>query len=173
MEFNRLGKGLALVPGAEYRCAVRFARTLVALSAILACAACGEDARNLREWTAADHQQPQQPDPSRTPGGQVPQQEAAAVEASPEQIQRAAASLFEASCARCHGAAGAGDGAAAPVADMPDMTSEAWHAANTDADIARAIRMGQGLMPAFGGQLNERGIEALVGHIRRMRPTSD
>jgi len=52
---------------------------------------------------------------------------------------------------------------------MPDFTAAAYQDAKTDADLSRAIRMGAGLMPAFGDQLNERGIAALVGHIRRLR----
>ncbi|MGE0788981.1 MAG: cytochrome c [Sandaracinaceae bacterium] len=123
--------------------------------------ACDEGPRNVREWTAEDHLQEAQADPSRVPAGQ-------AVEASPEEIRAAAASLFAASCARCHGANGAGDGPDAPVAEMPSFASAEWQAARSDTDLARAIRMGQGLMPAFGSQLNDRGITALVQHVRRL-----
>ena len=85
-------------------------------------------------------------------------------------LARAAAALYDVRCASCHGETGDGTGPEAPIPAMPDFRDEAFHGERTDADLARAIRMGQGLMPAFGGQLNERGIEALVGHIRSLRP---
>lgn len=146
---------------------MRFVRTLIALAAILSCPACDDDApRNLREWTADDHLHPQQADPSRTP----PDPQGQAVEASPQQIAAAAEQLFQVTCGPCHGAQGAGDGAQAPIPEMPNFTTAQWQESKADADIARAIRMGQGLMPAYGGQLNDRGIAALVGHVRRLGP---
>lgn len=149
---------------------MRFVRALVAFWVIAVCAGCEEEPHNLREWTAEDHLQPPQPDPSRAPaGGQGGGQPVQATEA---QIAAAAASLFEASCASCHGVSGSGDGPQAPVAEMPNLATAEWHAANTDADIARAIRMGQGAMPAFGNQLNERGIAALVAHVRTLNPAA-
>jgi len=116
-----------------------------------------------REWEASDHvAPPTTPSEGQSAGGD-------AEPPSPEVIERAVAALFLQRCASCHGASGAGDGAAAPVSDMPDFTAAAYQDAKTDADLSRAIRMGAGLMPAFGDQLNERGIAALVGHIRRLR----
>lgn len=145
---------------------MRFVRTPIALAVIMLCSACGDDAPgNLREWTADDHLHPQQADPSRVPPDQ-PQ----SAQASPQQIAQAAQQLFQVSCGGCHGAGGAGDGDAAPVQDMPNFTSAEWQESKGDADIARAIRMGQGLMPAYGSQLNDRGIAALVAHIRRLGP---
>jgi len=151
---------------------VRFVRTLFPVVVVAVLAGCGEDEpRTLREWTPADHQQPQQPQEGRAapPGGAAPGG-GEPVQASEEQVRQAAAQLFQATCSGCHGARGAGDGASAPVAAMPNMTTTEWQASKADADIARAIRMGQGLMPAYGNQLNERGIAALVAHIRRLGP---
>ncbi len=149
---------------------MRFVWTLVFAATMLSGAACGDDRpRNVREWTAEDHLQPTQPDPARQ-GQSTGTPNEGAPEATPDQIREAAAGLFRATCGGCHGAGGAGDGAEAPVPNMPDFTSGAWQAAASDADIARAIRMGQGLMPAYGSQLNERGIAALVAHIRRLGP---
>lgn len=143
----------------------RFLSALLALATTsLVLTACDDDAPRgeVREWRASDHQQPASPEPERMapePGQEPP----------PEMVARAAASLFEIRCASCHGATGQGDGPEAPTPAMPDLTSAAYHEGKTDADIARAIRMGQGLMPAFGGQLNDRGITALVGHVRSLR----
>lgn len=114
-----------------------------------------------REWRASDHQQPTVPDPEATP----PEAEAP----TEEVIARAAAALYGARCATCHGVEGRGDGAEAPIAEMPNFTSAEYQDGRSDADLVRAIRMGSGLMPAFGQQLNERGIGALVTHIRSLR----
>jgi len=120
---------------------------------------------DLVDWQASDHAQPRAPDSSRQAApaaGEAPEPTAA-------QIEQAAAGLFLQRCASCHGAQGRGDGPQAPTQDMPDLTAAAYQEDRSDADIARAIRMGNGLMPAFGSELNERGIAALVGHVRRLR----
>ncbi|MFK7988461.1 MAG: cytochrome c [Sandaracinaceae bacterium] len=129
--------------------------------ACLTLSACGDEPRNLREWTPADHAQPSQPDPARTPS----------TDESPEMtIARAAATLFNRSCASCHGTDGRGGGPGAPPgAQMPDLTVPAWHDGNTDADITAVISNGRNMMPAFGEQLNDRGIAALVQHVRTLR----
>lgn len=137
----------------------RFAPIALSL-ACLTLGACGEEPRNLREWTPEDHVQPSQPDPARTPS----------TDESPEMtIARAAATLFARSCASCHGTDGRGGSAAPPGAQMPDLSAPEWHDGNTDADITAVISNGRGMMPAFGQQLNERGIAALVQHVRTLR----
>ncbi len=118
----------------------------------------------MREWRASDHVAPATSNPGQ---GANATNEAP----SPEMIEQAIAALYQQRCASCHGATGAGDGADAPIAEMPDFTAATYQDSKTDADLARAIRMGSGLMPAFGDQLNERGITALVGHVRRLRAT--
>ncbi|MCA9605499.1 MAG: c-type cytochrome [Myxococcales bacterium] len=144
----------------------RFLSALLALATTtLALTACDGDAPrgdDVREWLPSDHQPP--------PGGAQASAEPPPPdqEPSPEMVARAAAALFDVRCSSCHGSGGQGDGPEAPSA-MPDFTTPTYQAGTTDADIARAIRMGQGLMPAFGGQLNERGISALVGHVRSLR----
>lgn len=140
--------------------------TLLALASLALASGCdGQPPRgDVREWRPSDHQQPAEPDPARTPAEP-------GAEPTPEMVARAAAALFDARCASCHGTSGRGDGPEAPTATMPDLTRPEYHEARSDADVARAIRMGQGLMPAFGGQLNERGIGALVGHVRSLRAT--
>ncbi len=135
--------------------------------------ACEEDERRgpVREWRASDHAQPATPDPARVAADApvAPTAIAPPDEPSPEMVARAAAALFESRCASCHGVTGRGDGPEAPSASMPDLSNGAFQDGRTDADFARAIRMGQGLMPQYGGTLNERGITALVGHVRTLR----
>lgn len=144
----------------------RFLSALLALATTtLVLTACDDEAPrgDVREWRPSDHQQPA--------GGADPSTDQAAPDSEPppEMVARAAAALYDVRCASCHGSGGQGNGPEAPTPDMPDFTTAAYHDAKTDADIARAIRMGSGLMPAFGGQLNERGISALVGHVRSLR----
>jgi mono/diheme cytochrome c family protein len=144
---------------------VRPGRTLIAfgliVGALSSAAGCQEArSRELTEWTPADHPQPAVPDPTREP---------AVEDASPETISRAAAALWVSSCAGCHGVEGHGDGPELPGGAHPrDLATAEFQGSVTDPDIARAIRMGRGMMPAFGSQLNERGIAALVGHVRTL-----
>ena len=128
--------------------------TLLALTLVsMAFAGCGDDEPTAprREWRPSDHTHVSAPPPADS----SPQP--ASAPPTEAMIARAAATLFGSRCVSCHGASGAGDGAAAPTASMPDLRTDAYQEGHTDADIARAIRMGQGLMPAFGGQLNDTG----------------
>jgi len=52
---------------------------------------------------------------------------------------------------------------------VPDFTLATWQASRTDVQLSQTIHDGRGMMPAFGKQLNENGIAALVGHIRGFR----
>jgi len=65
-------------------------------------------------------------------------------------------------CAGCHGADGKG-----VVKDAPDFTSAAWQAKESDADVVEGIKKGKlPKMPAYGEQLSDEEIKALVAHIR-------
>jgi mono/diheme cytochrome c family protein len=138
-----------------------FRPVVLALAALLLVGGCVEQASDRREWRPDDHQQPQQADPERPAGSDEPP--------SPEVVARAASALFRTRCAGCHGADGRGGGPEAPSgADIPDLTTAEYQEGHSDAEIARAIRMGRGMMPAFGSQINQRGIAALVGHVRTL-----
>lgn len=128
---------------------------------LLALAAC--DSRGeLREWQPSDHQPP----PAVAPEGQA----SAGEEGDPE--ARAAAALWSMRCASCHGASGRGDGTARPPgATLPDMTQPSYAQARSDAELQAIIKDGRGLMPAFGTQLSELGIAAVVKHIRSLSHT--
>lgn len=135
-----------------------------ALALVVLLAACGEpESRDLREWTAADHQPPEGETGDR---GGAPDEDVdpAVAEA------RAATSLFGAMCAQCHGPEGRGDGPGRPpVAQVPDFTSAEWQASRSDAQLATGISEGRGgFMPAFGDRLSPEGVAALVRHVRRL-----
>lgn len=140
---------------------------LLSLIALGACDKRGE----LREWQPSDHQPP----PAVAPEGQgeSPEQGGQGGEGGEAAATaRAATALFNARCASCHGSAGQGDGAERPPGTaMPDFTSSAYQQKRTDAEIHGVIKMGRGMMPAFGEDLTEVGIAALVQHIRSLAPT--
>jgi mono/diheme cytochrome c family protein len=125
---------------------------------LLGLAAC-DTRRELREWQPSDHQPP----PVVAPEGQASANE----EGDPE--QRAAAALWDMRCATCHGAKGLGDGAGRPPgAALPDFTQPAYQASRSDAELHTTIKNGRGLMPQFGSQLSDLGIDALVKHVRSL-----
>lgn len=127
-----------------------FSIVAVVCAALLA-GGCGR-ARELREWTPEDHQPP--------PGG-ASDRAPVAEDADPE------ATLFGSRCASCHGAAGRGDGMAAP-GPVPDFTDPELQSGRTDEALARVIVEGRGLMPAFGDELTEAGVAAMVRYVRRL-----
>lgn len=124
--------------------------------ALLSLTACGSR-RELREWQPSDHQPP----PAVAPEGQA---------SAPEQgdpAAQAAAALWGMRCASCHGASGRGDGAGKPPGvALPDMSNPAYRSARSDAELVAIIKAGRGLMPAFGEQISDVGIDALVKHLR-------
>jgi len=130
----------------------------VSLAAVVSLAAC-QGRRELREWQPTDHQPP----PAVAPEGQGEAAEEGDANA------RAAAALWGMRCATCHGANGRGDGSGKPPgAAMPDMTSAAYQRSRSDADLHAVIKGGRGLMPAFGDQLSDLGIDELVKHVRTL-----
>ncbi len=140
-----------------------------AIAAALSLAGCERDDRVIREWRPDDHAEPGGGEPS----GQAAPEEAdgpggEAVARTPEEQEaRAVSALFGVSCASCHGPLGEGDGPSRPPgAQMPSFADASWQSARTDAQIAEVIAAGRGLMPAFGTQVNPRGIAALVRHVR-------
>ena len=51
---------------------------------------------------------------------------------------------------------------------MPRFADASWQASRTDEAIAQVIVAGRGAMPAFGQQVNPRGVAALVRHLRAL-----
>jgi len=50
-----------------------------------------------------------------------------------------------------------------------DLTTAAWQASRTDAEITASIVQGRGRMPAFGSQLRPEAVTMLVRLIRSWR----
>ena len=53
------------------------------------------------------------------------------------------------------------------------MTTEKWHAANTDKAIADAINEGKGIMPGFKDTLKPAQVTALVKHVRTLKVSGE
>jgi mono/diheme cytochrome c family protein len=82
--------------------------------------------------------------------------------------------VFAQYCASCHGDKGAADSPAA-LAMNPrprNLTDKAWQASVDDEHIYKVIKSGGGAvglsatMPAWGGQLNEAQLRAMVAQVR-------
>lgn len=136
---------------------------LVFLPLVLGWVGC-EEPREVPTWGPDDHQ---------LPSAEVDSSESAPPEAgeppTADAVARAAAALYRASCAGCHGVDGRGGGPTLPAGIMaPDLT-HAEVQERSDEELARVVRGGRGVMPGFGEQLNERGIAALVEHVRTLR----
>jgi mono/diheme cytochrome c family protein len=84
--------------------------------------------------------------------------------------------LYAKHCAVCHGAAGKGDGPGANVVRllMPDLSNTAAMAKATDAYLFDMIKKGSSqfgrsnAMPAWGMQLTDEEIRALVAYLRTL-----
>jgi mono/diheme cytochrome c family protein len=135
-----------------------FAKVVLGLS--LGCTlACGKGSSELREWRPEDHQPP----PAVLPEGQGEAEE------SGDPTTRAAAALFSMRCASCHGERGRGDGSGRPPgAQLPDFGARAFQEARSDRELHDAIAKGRGMMPAFGAEITEPGIDALIVYVRAM-----
>ncbi|MBK9166553.1 MAG: PQQ-dependent dehydrogenase, methanol/ethanol family [Bryobacterales bacterium] len=90
--------------------------------------------------------------------------------ALPALAQNAGQVAYSENCAICHGAAGEGGSG-------PDLTSAAWQASMTDADLEAVIERGRPgtAMPGFAGRVNPK---ELISHLRALgrtaiRPTTD
>jgi len=161
------------VGAAPYDCIGRAAW----LSALVVLAsACGREERPVREWRASDHAEPGPVEPGgqAPPEGDAPGAAGGGTSADPGESPeardaRAVAELYGVICASCHGPRGDGDGPArAPGMAMPRFSDPAWQASRTDEAIAQVIVEGRGAMPAFGQQVNPRGVAALVRYLRAL-----
>lgn len=132
---------------------------------LLACLGACDSRPALREWQPSDHQPP----PTVAPEGQGTGSTGAEDDIDPN--ARAALALWGQKCASCHGDSGRGDGTSRPPgARPPDLTVKS---ARTDAELHAIIKGGRGMMPAFGDQLTDLGITALVQHVRGLAGKQD
>jgi mono/diheme cytochrome c family protein len=136
---------------------MRSARLLASVVLCVALPACDAVPDDVREWTAADHDQA-----SPGQGAQVAQKPGAEG-VDPNLIELA----WQRNCATCHGARGRGDGPQGPMLRPPDLTDGAVQDRVTDAQMAESIRKGRNKMPAF--DLPPQVIEGLIARIRASR----
>jgi mono/diheme cytochrome c family protein len=77
--------------------------------------------------------------------------------------------VYEAKCARCHGADGAGHTRMAEIVEPPDMSDAAWQRKRSNARMVASVTNGLGQMPAFKKKLSRQEIAAAVAHVRTLR----
>jgi cytochrome c6 len=90
-------------------------------------------------------------------------QAATAVAASQDQSGR---SLFNSTCASCHGQNGTPT-AVGKSLNAPDLGSKAVQT-RTDAELQQIIANGKGNMPPFNGRLSDAQINSLVAYMRTL-----
>jgi len=86
----------------------------------------------------------------------------------PGSLQISAKDLFNAKCARCHGADGRGDTVLGHSLDAPDFTNDGWKSAHSAAEMTNVVNKGQKGMPAFGKKLTAGQISSLVAYVRSL-----
>lgn len=93
----------------------------------------------------------------------VAQTPATAADTAPEVQPAAAAELFAAHCAACHGAAGKGG-------IGPDLTADTYKFGRSPAEVKASIAGGRpGGMPGFANQLAPAQITALATHVLSLK----
>jgi mono/diheme cytochrome c family protein len=130
------------------------------LPMVIALAACDPAPSDVREWTAADHDQPASVQSAAAP---LPRASARAGGGDLDLSEIA----WERNCAVCHGRTGRGDGPQGPMMRAPDLTRADWQEKVSDQDIVETIRKGRNKMPAF--DLPEQALKGLVQRIRANR----
>ena len=78
------------------------------------------------------------------------------------------AAVYKAKCASCHGADGAGQTPVGKSMKIRDLRS-AEVQKQTDVELTKIISGGKGKMPAYGKQLSNADVEALIVHIRTLK----
>lgn len=107
----------------------------------------------------------------------TPEPEAAPAAAAPEAPKFDVAGAFATSCSPCHGAGGAGDGAAAAALNPKpaNFTDPAFWSSRGDAEIFKAIREGgtavgrSASMPPWGTMLDSTRTAAMVAYLHTLK----
>jgi cytochrome c oxidase cbb3-type subunit III len=90
------------------------------------------------------------------------------VAATPESIS-AGKRIYQRMCARCHGAAGKGDGGGGGIPS--DLTDETWDHGGTDGEIFTSIHDGTSKeMEGYAERISDADIWNLVNYIRSIGP---
>ncbi len=76
--------------------------------------------------------------------------------------------VYQALCARCHGAAGEGGALPGNVA-VPALADAGLQGRLDDAQMARAIALGKGAMPSFRTELNRDQLAGVIAYIRTLK----
>jgi mono/diheme cytochrome c family protein len=126
---------------------------------LLLTSACDQQAADLREWSASDHDHTQNPGSDQVEGGPD-----AGSELAEHGLNEVVLVAWDQNCVRCHGRFGRGDGPQGSLVHATDLTNPRWQAAATDDGILKVIREGRGLMPAF--PLPETTLKSFVQLIR-------
>ncbi len=128
-------------------------RRSVAFAVVVVLAtSCEPPRKDVRQWRADDHE-------GARGRAQTPQNTA-----NKDASVGLANTLWNKTCATCHGARGIGDGPFAPE-NTPDLTRPEWLATVTDDDLRKVIREGRNKMPA-NPDLPDNVLDALVRKIR-------
>jgi mono/diheme cytochrome c family protein len=76
--------------------------------------------------------------------------------------------VYEANCARCHGADGAGRTPLGEMLETPDMTQPAWKKKRSAAQMEASVSRGLGQMPPFARSLGREDIKAVIFYVRTL-----
>lgn len=77
------------------------------------------------------------------------------------------AAIYKSKCTGCHGADGSGQTAMGKSLKLRDLRSDEVQK-QTDLELTKVIAGGKGKMPAYGKQLSEDDVKALIAHIRTL-----
>jgi len=119
------------------------------------------------------------PPPAKEEAAPPPAKEEPPPAPEPEVAEFDAKGTFETICGACHGPEGKGDGpAGAALNPTPaDFSNpEFWNDERTDAHLKKVITEGGAaagkspLMAPYGGQFEEAEIDALIAHIKTLKP---
>ena len=77
------------------------------------------------------------------------------------------AALFKSKCVACHGADGSGQTSMGKALKLRDLRSDEVQK-QTDLELTKIISGGKGKMPAYGKQLSNDDVQALIAHIRTL-----
>jgi len=80
------------------------------------------------------------------------------------------ARTFARTCAGCHGADGRGAPRPGFATPPRDLTRPEFQAQKTDEQLRHSIRVGKGLMPAFGGLMGDEEIANVIAFVRTLVP---
>jgi mono/diheme cytochrome c family protein len=79
-----------------------------------------------------------------------------------------AGTVFAKNCVLCHGTDGRSQTSAGKTLQAADLTAQGVQG-QSDVQIRNALAKGKGKMPAYGPALGDKGLDAMVKHIRSLK----